>query len=288
MTTRPRSAARSPRSAAGCSTARPVSSSGSSSQPCRAGRRWRGRRAGGIFARLRRHVREGRMKPARFDYLRPETLAEVHAALAERWRRRARPRRRPEPGADAVDAAGAAEAPDRHHAPAGARKDQRSTMAPSASAPACGRRRCWRWPELAEQQPLLAAALPWVGHAQTRSRGTVCGSVAHADPSAELPLAAARASGQRRTVIAHAVAARSVARRFLHRPDVDRARGRRNDRGGRASQPPSRAGYAFREFGRRHGDFAIVACAAVADADRCAACRRRRRRPADGARLRPA
>ena len=45
------------------------------------------------------------------------------------------------------------------------------------------------WPELAERQPLLAAALPWVGHAQTRSRGTVCGSVAHADPSAEIPLA---------------------------------------------------------------------------------------------------
>ena len=44
------------------------------------------------------------------------------------------------------------------------------------------------WPELKQKQPLLAAALPWVGHAQTRSRGTVCGSVAHADPSAELPL----------------------------------------------------------------------------------------------------
>src|SRR5262245_66212208 len=45
------------------------------------------------------------------------------------------------------------------------------------------------WPELQGRQPLLAAALPWVGHAQTRSRGTVCGSVAHADPSAEIPLA---------------------------------------------------------------------------------------------------
>jgi CO/xanthine dehydrogenase FAD-binding subunit len=42
--------------------------------------------------------------------------------------------------------------------------------------------------DLASRQPLLAAALPWIGHAQTRSRGTVCGSVAHADPSAELPL----------------------------------------------------------------------------------------------------
>ena len=49
------------------------------------------------------------------------------------------------------------------------------------------------WPELAERQPLLAQALPWVGHWQTRARGTVCGSVALADPSAELPLCLAGA-----------------------------------------------------------------------------------------------
>jgi len=46
--------------------------------------------------------------------------------------------------------------------------------------------------ELSLRQPLLAAALPWIGHAQTRSRGTVCGSVAHADPSAELPACSRR------------------------------------------------------------------------------------------------
>jgi 2-furoyl-CoA dehydrogenase FAD binding subunit len=44
------------------------------------------------------------------------------------------------------------------------------------------------WPELGRSLQLLALALPWTGHAQTRSRGTVCGSIAHADPSAELPL----------------------------------------------------------------------------------------------------
>jgi len=38
--------------------------------------------------------------------------------------------------------------------------------------------------------PLLAKALPWVGHPPTRSRGTVGGSIAHADPSAEIPLVA--------------------------------------------------------------------------------------------------
>ena len=39
--------------------------------------------------------------------------------------------------------------------------------------------------------PLLAMALPWVGHRELRSRGTVCGSLAHADPAAELPAVAA-------------------------------------------------------------------------------------------------
>ncbi len=43
---------------------------------------------------------------------------------------------------------------------------------------------------------LLAAALPFVGHFQTRNKGTVCGSIAHADPSSELPLALAVSGGE--------------------------------------------------------------------------------------------
>ncbi|MEX2626295.1 MAG: FAD binding domain-containing protein [Ilumatobacteraceae bacterium] len=38
--------------------------------------------------------------------------------------------------------------------------------------------------------PLLRLALPWIGHRELRSRGTVCGSLAHADPAAELPAVA--------------------------------------------------------------------------------------------------
>ena len=48
----------------------------------------------------------------------------------------------------------------------------------------------------AQSLPLVALALPWTGHAQTRSRGTVCGSIAHADPSAELPLALQALGGE--------------------------------------------------------------------------------------------
>ena len=45
-----------------------------------------------------------------------------------------------------------------------------------------------RSPLVASKLPLLAAALPWVGHAPTRARGTIGGSIANADPAAEIPL----------------------------------------------------------------------------------------------------
>ena len=46
-----------------------------------------------------------------------------------------------------------------------------------------------------EALPLLIAGLGYVGHYQTRSRGTLCGSVAHADPSAETALCLATLGG---------------------------------------------------------------------------------------------
>ena len=52
------------------------------------------------------------------------------------------------------------------------------------------------WPDLASTVPLLAVALPYVGHFQTRNRGTVCGSIAHSDPSSELPLSLATLEGE--------------------------------------------------------------------------------------------
>ena len=117
-------------------------------------------------------------------------------------------------------------------------------------------------PGLADDVPLLAAALPWVGHFQTRSRGTICGSVAHADPSAEIPLCLValegevrlRAKRKRRSVAAQAF--------FTGMMVTDKA----DDEMIEAVVCPKRrvgAGYAFTEVGRRHGDFAIVACAAV-------------------------
>ena len=121
-------------------------------------------------------------------------------------------------------------------------------------------------PSLAEEVPLLAACLPWVGHYQTRARGTLCGSVAHADPSAEIPLCLAALGGtirlrssRRRRVVA-------AADFFLGTMQTARA----EDELIEAITLPLRrpgSGHAFAEIGRRHGDFAITACAAVAHAD---------------------
>jgi 2-furoyl-CoA dehydrogenase FAD binding subunit len=119
-------------------------------------------------------------------------------------------------------------------------------------------------PNLAKRQPLLAAALPFIGHEQTRSRGTVCGSIANADPSAELPLILVALGGD--VALRSRAGARSVAAEafFTGLMSTDR----KDDELIVAVQfPAARAGtgYAFREFGRRHGDFAIVACAAMVD-----------------------
>jgi 2-furoyl-CoA dehydrogenase FAD binding subunit len=118
---------------------------------------------------------------------------------------------------------------------------------------------------LATSVPLLAAALPWLGHAQTRSRGTLCGSVAHADPSAEIPLVLVALGG---TIhLRSKRRARSVAAGDFFTGMMATARA--DDELIEAISLPAAKpghGYAFREVARRHGDFAIVGCAAIAGA----------------------
>jgi 2-furoyl-CoA dehydrogenase FAD binding subunit len=121
--------------------------------------------------------------------------------------------------------------------------------------------------ELASRQPLLAATLPWIGHVQTRSRGTVCGSVAHADPSAELPLVLTALDGAIE-LRSRQGARRLSAERFFTGIMSTACEG--DEMIEAVCFPVARAGtgYAFREVGRRHGDFAIAACAAVVDRSR--------------------
>jgi 2-furoyl-CoA dehydrogenase FAD binding subunit len=118
------------------------------------------------------------------------------------------------------------------------------------------------WPSLDRELRLLSLALPWTGHVQTRSRGTICGSVAHADPSAETPLTLLALGGE--IVLRSARKRRRVAARdfFLGVMATDR----NDDELIEAVEFPANNGQrcAFREVARRHGDFAIVACAAIA------------------------
>ncbi len=111
--------------------------------------------------------------------------------------------------------------------------------------------------------PIIAEALTHVGHMQTRNRGTVCGSLAHADPSAELPLLLLLLGGH--VTLASARGTRQVAASdFLvgmlstaRAPDemVTHAH---------FPLPPKGARSGFREISRRHGDFAIVALGCIA------------------------
>jgi len=119
---------------------------------------------------------------------------------------------------------------------------------------------------LAEEVPLLAQALPWVGHFQTRNRGTVCGSVAHADPSAELPLCLATLDGE--VVLESSRGARTVpACSFFQ--GVLTTRRQDDELLTEVRFPLKRGGslHAFIEVAMRHGDFALLALAAVSSAD---------------------
>lgn len=204
------------------------------------------------------------MKPAAFEYCQPDTLDEALALLEELGQeanvlagglslgamlnmRLARPAALIDikriPGLDAVQTDGEIRT--------GATLTQARAMENGA---------------LMQAVPLLALALPFVGHYQTRNRGTLCGSVAHADPSAETPLVLATLGGE---------------------VELQSLRGKRRLRADQffldalttAREPDElvtallwprrkeRAGYGFLEIAQRHGDFAIVACAAEAVLD---------------------
>ncbi len=121
--------------------------------------------------------------------------------------------------------------------------------------------RAERAPAVAARCPLLAAALPWIAHPPIRARGTICGSLAHADPAAELPAVAV-------AVDATLVAVSTRGRREIAAADFFQAHlttALRPDELLAAARFPAAApgtGVAFHEVSRRHGDFAMAGVAA--------------------------
>ena len=200
------------------------------------------------------------MKPRPFDYVRPDTIDEAIALLAER-------------GEDARVLAGGQSLMAMLNlrladpsmlidiARLGELGDIRDLGDKIEIGAAVTQNKLLAWPHLANKLPLLAAALPFVGHFQTRNKGTVCGSIAHADPSSELPLSLALLEGE-------AVLRSKRGERVLAAKDFQlgmMTTAREPDELITAVRFPVMAGrgVAFREVARRHGDFAIIAIAAV-------------------------
>lgn len=122
----------------------------------------------------------------------------------------------------------------------------------------------WR-PTLAQELPLLPLVFPHISHFQIRNRGTVCGSVAHADPSAELPLCLLALGGS--VVLRRGERQRVLPAEQFFTGMLSTARAA-DELVQAVRFPLARPGqgFGFREFSRRHGDFAVCAVAAVVNA----------------------
>lgn len=128
---------------------------------------------------------------------------------------------------------------------------------------------------IARKVPLLAAALPWVGHAATRNRGTIGGSVANADPAAEIPLALVTLNGA--VVLRNSAGSRSIAASdfFLGPMMTAMTAGACMTEIRFPAWQTGRIGVGFQEVSARRSDFALVSAAAQVALDesgRCTAC----------------
>ena len=114
--------------------------------------------------------------------------------------------------------------------------------------------------------PLLAAAVPFIGHTQIRNRGTIGGSIAHADPASELP-AVALALGAELEVASASATRRVPATEFFEGTWTTCLA---DDELLVAVHFPvweGRCGFAFEEVARRSGDFALAGVATAIEVD---------------------
>jgi carbon-monoxide dehydrogenase medium subunit len=204
------------------------------------------------------------MKPARFEYCAPDTLEEAVALLA------ATPEAKPIAGGQSLMPLLAF----RLAAPSLLvdlrRLSGLDRIAIGADGVRLGAKVRWRDIEadarLAAAHPLLQEAVRHVAHYQIRNRGTVGGSLAHADPAAELPGIAVACDGTVR-VVGKAGARTIPAAEFFTGPLATALRpGELITELHLPSWPAGRR-WAFREFARRPGDFALAGVALFYDED---------------------
>jgi CO/xanthine dehydrogenase FAD-binding subunit len=117
-----------------------------------------------------------------------------------------------------------------------------------------------------ELYPLLAAATTYIGHPAIRTRGTVGGSLAHADPVSELPCVALALDAE--LLVRDRTGGRTIpAANFFQTVMTTALRPDELLVGVRLPAPAERTGWGFEELARRHGDFAIIAVAALVTLD---------------------
>jgi carbon-monoxide dehydrogenase medium subunit len=117
-----------------------------------------------------------------------------------------------------------------------------------------------------DRAPLVSEAMPHIGHRAIRNRGTACGSLAHADPAAELPAVALaldatlvlRSAGRERSVPAAEFFTGYL--QTVAEPDELLVEWR-------VPAGPASSGWSVQEVSRRHGDFALLGCAATVESD---------------------
>ena len=136
-------------------------------------------------------------------------------------------------------------------------------------------RRVERDPLVAQLAPLLHDTMPYIAHPQIRNRGTIGGSLVHADPAAELPVIAVALNARFRTRSASGERWLSAGEFFQGMfttalmPDellIEIA----------FPTLPEGAGWSFMEFARRHGDYALMGVAAWITLDDRRLCREAR------------
>ncbi len=123
-----------------------------------------------------------------------------------------------------------------------------------------------RDPLVAQYAPLLREAMPFVAHPQIRNRGTVGGSLAHADPAAELPAVAVALGARLRLTSAKGERWVAASDFFLglFSTLLDPTELLTEIR---VPAMPPQTGYSFQEMSRRHGDYALAGVACVVALD---------------------
>jgi aerobic carbon-monoxide dehydrogenase medium subunit len=132
-----------------------------------------------------------------------------------------------------------------------------------------------RDPRVAKRAPLLAEAMPQIAHPQIRNRGTIGGSIVHADPAAELPVVAVALDARFQVRGPNGTRWIAAADFFQGTFAIDLA----PDEILLAVEfPPwpARSGWSFMEVARRQGDYALVGAAAVVTLDENGRCQQAR------------